>query len=91
MIDCLLETGLEASAAGQDLVVVSHYIAIGVAIGEALSDDRVVPVPMANCSITSMNVGHGGLTLIEAASTEHLGPEMVTGIGVAALGPAPGQ
>ena len=90
VVDCLLELGLAASAADQDLVVVSHYIAIGVAIGAALGDDRVVPLPIANASITSMEAGHAGLTLREAASTAHLRPEQVTGLGSAMAGRAPG-
>lgn len=89
VIDTLLEMGLAAEAASHDLVVVSHYIAIGVAIGEALGDDRVVPTPIANCSITSMGAGHGGLRLVEAASTAHLPPELVTGAGQAMAGAPP--
>lgn len=86
VVDTLLEAGLAASAAGHDLVVVSHYIAIGVAIGEATSDDRVVPIPMANCSVTSFEAGDGRLTLLEAVSVAHLAPEQVTGLGSAMAG-----
>ncbi|MGE5596453.1 MAG: histidine phosphatase family protein [Hyphomicrobiales bacterium] len=86
VVDTLVELGKEADAASEDLVVVSHYIAISVAIGEALGDDRVVPVPMANASITTMRLGPGGLELVEAASTAHLPPELVTGIGQAMAG-----
>lgn len=89
VVDTLLELGLAAEAANRDLVVVSHYIAIGVAIGEATGDDRVVPTPIANCSITSMGAGHGGLRLVEAASTAHLPPELVTGAGQAMAGGPP--
>jgi broad specificity phosphatase PhoE len=81
----LIEAGLDAAARDGDLVVVSHYIAIGVAIGEALGDDRVVPVPMANCAITAIEAGHGGLTLVEACSVSHLPAELVTGAGEARL------
>jgi len=80
VVDTLLELGLAAVAANRDLVVVSHYIAIGVAIGEATGDDRVVPVPMANASITTLTVAPGKLTLLEAASTAHLAPDQITGI-----------
>ena len=90
VVDTLLEAGLAAAAENRDLVVVSHYIAIGVAIGEATGDDRVVPAPMANCSITRLTAGHGGLTLIEAVSAAHLGADQVTGIGAAQAGKAPG-
>jgi probable phosphoglycerate mutase len=85
VVDTLIQLGLETAAADGDLVVVSHYIAIGVAIGEALGDDRVVPVPMANCAITTIEAGHGGLTLHEACSIAHLPPELVTGSGGAQL------
>ena len=90
VVSALLEVGLTTEAAGGNLVIVSHYIAIGVAIGEATADDHVVPTPIANCSITSLNVGHGGFTLVEAASTAHLSPELISGVNQATLGPAPG-
>lgn len=86
VIDTLLAVGLETAAQDGDLVVVSHYIAIGVAIGEATDDDRVVPAPIANCSITSMEVGHAGLTLIEAGSVAHLAKEQVGGANAAMMG-----
>lgn len=78
-VEAILRIGLEASAADADAIIVSHYIAICVAVGEALGDDRVVPVPIANCSITSMGAGHGGLSLLEAGATSHLRPELITG------------
>lgn len=86
VIDALLELGLAAEAARHHVVVVSHYIAIGVAIGEATGDDRVVPVPIANGSITSVAAGHGGLRLVEAGSVAHLSPELVTGTHTALMG-----
>jgi len=86
VVNTLLQLALEASAAGHDLVVVSHYIAIAVAIGEAMGDDRVVPTPIANCSITSMAAGPGGLTLLQAASTAHLAGGEVTGLRTALPG-----
>ncbi len=89
VVDTLLEAGLAAGAADRDLVVVSHYIAISVAIGAAMDDDRVVPVPMANASITTMNAGHGGLTLLKAADVSHLTAEQVTGVGSAMAGVRP--
>ncbi len=85
-LEAVLAMGLEASAQDRDLVVVSHYIAICVAIGEATGDDRVVPVPVANCSITSLEAGHGELSLIRAGATRHLRPELVTGARSAMLG-----
>jgi broad specificity phosphatase PhoE len=86
VVDTLLELGLAVSAANRDLVVVSHYIAISVAIGEATGEDLVVPVPMANASITTLRVGHGGFELLEAASTSHLPPDLVTGLHTAIAG-----
>ena len=87
-IDAILEFSLASSADDSDLVIVSHYIAICVAIGAASGDDRVVPVPVANCSITSFQAGHGELTLLEAGSTAHLRPELITGVRSATLGKA---
>lgn len=85
----VLETLLElAHETPGDLVVVSHYIAIGVAIGAALHDDRVVPVPIANCSITSLEASDGTFSLREAASTEHLPEDLVTGLRTALPGGA---
>lgn len=89
VVSALLELSLATEAANGNLIVVSHYIAIGVVIGEATGDDRVVPVPIANCSITSLNIGHGGFTLLEAASTAHLPAELLTGASTAMLGPGP--
>lgn len=86
VVACLRELAGEAADAGRDLIVVSHYIAISVAIGEALGDDRVVPVPMANASITSIEVSDGRFSLIKAADTTHLPPEKVTGIHTAMMG-----
>jgi broad specificity phosphatase PhoE len=86
VIQTLSTLGTETSAQGGDLVVVSHYIAIGVAIGHAIGDDRVVPTPIANCSITSLDVADGAFALIEAASVAHLPKAQVSGIGSALMG-----
>lgn len=86
VVATLLELGGEAAEAGHDLVVVSHYIAIGVAIGEASGDDRVVPAPIANASITAITVAGTRLELVEAGATSHLAPEQVTGIASATAG-----
>jgi broad specificity phosphatase PhoE len=86
VIATIVELGLKAEAASGHLVIVSHYIAIGAAIGEASGDDRVVPLPIANASITAMRAGRGSLSLDEAASTAHLAPEQVTGTGQAMPG-----
>ncbi len=63
-----------------DVIVVSHYIAICAGIGEAIRNDRVVPVKLGNCSITKLDVVNGKLTLGTAGSTAHLPEEQVTGI-----------
>ncbi|MEX2080304.1 MAG: hypothetical protein WEC33_01700, partial [Dehalococcoidia bacterium] len=51
----------------------------GVGIGQALGDDRVVPHPIANCSITRLSLEDGRLVLLEAAATGHLPAELLTG------------
>jgi len=85
VLDALLELAHETPG---DLVVVSHYIAIGVVIGAALRDDRVVPVQIANCSITSLEAAAGAFSLLEAASTQHLPEDLVTGLRTALPGGA---
>lgn len=88
VLEALTEFG---AGTAMDVIVVSHYIAIGVAIGEALGDDRVVPVPIPNCSITAVDVDEtsGRLVLKEAAAVGHLAPEQVTGAGEALPGGPP--
>lgn len=71
---------------GGDAVIVSHYIAIAAAIGSTTGDDRVVPSPIANCSITRLSRLDGRLTLFEAASVAHLNEGLVTGTGQALPG-----
>ena len=46
-------------------VVVSHYIAINVAVGHATGDDRVVCFAPDHCSVTIVDVEGGALRLIE--------------------------
>lgn len=69
-----------------DVVVVSHYIAIGVAIGQAIRNDRVVPVKLGNCSVTKLDVVDGKLVLVSAGSTDHLSEAQVTGVATALPG-----
>ena len=71
---------------GGDVIVVSHYIAICVAIGEALGDDRVVPVKLGNCSITALDAEGGKLALVRAGSTDHLAEAQITGVASALPG-----
>ena len=52
----------------------------------ATGDDRVVPAPMANASITSFRFHAGTLELLQACATGHLPPDLITGIGTATAG-----
>jgi broad specificity phosphatase PhoE len=49
-----------------DSVVFSHFVAINVAIGSALDDDRLVLRSLDNCSVTVVDVVDGGLQLVES-------------------------
>lgn len=89
VVETLLEIAHDAAQRGTDGVIVSHYIAIGVAIGEALGDDRVVPTPIANGSITTVEVAHDKFSLVETAQTSHLPPDLVTGLSQAMAGGPP--
>jgi broad specificity phosphatase PhoE len=53
------------SACPEDTVVFSHFIAINVAIGAAVGDDRLVIRSLDNCSVTVIDVVDGGLVLVE--------------------------
>jgi broad specificity phosphatase PhoE len=86
VVDTVLEMGELGAATSGDLVIVSHYIAIGVIIGEAIGDDRVVPAPIANCSITSLDVETGHFQLLAPGSTAHLKPALISGVHSATLG-----
>jgi broad specificity phosphatase PhoE len=48
-----------------DTVVFSHYVALNVAMGAALGDDRVIVFSPENCSVTIFETRDGKLTLIE--------------------------
>ncbi len=85
----ILELSLAASAANHDLVIVSHYIAICAAIGYANDDDRVVPVQIANASVSSFELVHGSLALLTAGDVSHLPPGLVSGVATAMLGTRP--
>ena len=89
VVRTLVEIGVAAELEDRSVVVVSHYIAIGAAIGYALGDDRVVPLPIANCSVTTLAPGGSvitGLKLLVPASTAHLEGELVTGLRTALPG-----
>jgi broad specificity phosphatase PhoE len=53
-------------ALGTDSVVFSHFVAINVAIGAAIADDRLVLRSLDNCSVTIVDVVDGGLQLVES-------------------------
>lgn len=82
----VVETLVEFGEGSGDVIVVSHYIAICVAIGAAIRNDLVVPVKLGNCSITRLDVGRGKLALVVAGSTDHLPEGQVTGIATALPG-----
>jgi broad specificity phosphatase PhoE len=88
-VDAVQDMGREAADGGHDLVIVSHYIAISAVIGHAMNDDRVVPVPIANASISSVELVDGRLELVAAGTTAHLPARLVTGINTAILGRGP--
>jgi broad specificity phosphatase PhoE len=48
-----------------DSVLVSHFVAINVAVGAALGDDRVICFRPDNCSCTVIDVTGGALTLVD--------------------------
>ncbi len=82
----VVETLVDIGNGGGDVIVVSHYIAICVAIGEATRNDRVVPVKLGNTSITSIDVVGEKMMLVGAGSTEHLSDEQITGVATALPG-----
>jgi broad specificity phosphatase PhoE len=49
----------------EDTVVFSHYVAINVAAGAALGDDRVLVFRPDNCSVTVFDMENGKLRLVE--------------------------
>ena len=53
-------------AVGDDSVVFSHFVAINVAIGASISDDRLVVRSLDNCSVSIVDVVDGGLQLVES-------------------------
>lgn len=58
-----------------DTVVVTHFVAINVAVGAATGDDRVMVFSPGHCSRTTLEVDDGRLRLVEvgaSAATEVL-------------------
>ncbi len=56
-----------ATLAGQkdDVVIFSHFVAINVAMGAAIGDDKVVVFSPANCSVTVFDTDGERLSLVE--------------------------
>jgi broad specificity phosphatase PhoE len=72
VVDALIELGGDAT------IVVSHFVAISVAIGEATGDDRVSPCALANASITRLRIANGRLVLQAAGEVAHLDPSQIS-------------
>lgn len=53
---------------GEDAVVVSHFVAINVAVGAATGDDRVVCFAPDNCSRTELKIEGGRIEVVELGS-----------------------
>ena len=51
-----------------DTVVFSHFVAINAVIGACLGDDRLVVRSLDNTSVTTVEVVHGELRLVEGGS-----------------------
>jgi len=75
----VLDALLEIAARSSQVVVVSHYVAISAAIGEALGVDAIAPGLLPNASVTRFELRDGALVLIEAANVAHLSPDELTG------------
>lgn len=52
-------------AISETSVVVSHYVAINVALGHATGDDRVLCFAPDHCSVTIIDAANGTLSLVE--------------------------
>jgi broad specificity phosphatase PhoE len=49
----------------RDTVVVTHFVAINVALGRATGDDRVVCAMPANCSVTTLESDGRALHVVD--------------------------
>jgi broad specificity phosphatase PhoE len=63
VVDFLLSIG------DRDAVVVSHFVAINVAVGAATGDPRIISFAPDNCSITELKVEDGRLDVVELGGT----------------------
>lgn len=66
------------SLEGEEVVVVSHFVAISAAVGQAIEVDEVSPHALANASITTLRVSGARLELERAGDVSHLPPDAVT-------------
>ena len=57
----------------EDTIVFSHSVAINVAVEFAMGDDRVTPIPPANCSCTVMDAKDGRLRMLELGNEDASG------------------
>ncbi len=60
--DAVIQALLELRA---DSVIVTHFVAINVAVGHALGDDRVTCFQPENCSCTVLDSDGNGLRVVE--------------------------
>jgi broad specificity phosphatase PhoE len=74
--DRVLETLVELGRG--HTIVVSHFVAISVAIGASTEDDRISPCALANASITTMEVVGDELVLRRPGEVAHLPPDEIT-------------
>ena len=56
----------------EDVVIFSHFVAINVAMGAAVDDDKVVVFSPANCSVTVFDTDGARLSLVERGSEASL-------------------
>ncbi len=66
--DTVVRFARELTAADDDVVVVSHFVAINAVIGACVGDDRVVVRSLDNTSVTVVDGGADGLVLVEAGA-----------------------
>jgi 2,3-bisphosphoglycerate-dependent phosphoglycerate mutase len=59
-------------------IVVSHFVAISAAIGASTEDDRIAPCPLANASITTIEIRGGRFVLRRPGEVAHLPPDEIT-------------
>lgn len=53
----------------EDTVVITHFVAINAVVGVASGDDRVMAVPLDNCSVTTLDTAGRVLRVVELGAT----------------------